>query len=229
MEAQPITFTTSESVIWNDYWSCVHSGNIEYQFRTTEKNGLVMYNKGDGRGSDFFGMELLDGFLYVVLDMGSGSLKMKASSEMVSDGLPHKVMLDHTGGAGTINVDGMSEPYVTPGKDKQLNLDGALYIGGLYAEDQLPVQMWSASLNQGYIGCVQDLMINGEKIDLAGLARVQSTPGVEEYCRVMEDQCSSAPCMHRSTCEEGWNRYVCECSSTAYTGPMCDQGKTTYQ
>ena len=145
---------------------------------------------------------------------------------MISDGLPHKVMLDHNAGSGTINVDGVSESYVTPGSDNQLNLDGSLHIGGIYQEDHLPSQMWTSGLDYGYVGCLQDLVMNGDKIDLAGIARDQDTPGVEEYCRVMGNQCPSAPCMHRGTCTEGWNRFVCDCTQTPYTGTMCNQGKT---
>ena len=145
---------------------------------------------------------------------------------MISDGLPHKVMLDHNAGSGTINVDGVSESYVTPGSDNQLNLDGSLHIGGIYQEDHLPSQMWTSGLDYGYVGCLQDLVMNGDKIDLAGIARDQDTPGVEEYCRVMGNQCPSAPCMHRGTCTEGWNRFVCDCTQTPYTGAMCNQGKT---
>ena len=68
-------------------------------------------------------------------------------------------------------------------------------------------------------------MINGEKVDIAGLARKQKAPGVEEYCRVMENQCISRPCMHRGDCREGWNRFVCDCTITSYTGLTCNDGK----
>ena len=46
VQAQPITFTISGSVITLPYWKAHHSGNIEFQFRTNELNGLLMYNLG---------------------------------------------------------------------------------------------------------------------------------------------------------------------------------------
>ena len=72
---------------------------------------------------------------------------------------------------------------------------------------------------------MQDLVINGEKVDIAGLARKQRAAGVDEYCRVMDEQCISRPCMHRGDCREGWNRFVCDCTTTSYIGPTCNEGQ----
>ena len=46
VQAQPITFTTPGSVVSLPYWNAQLSGNLEFQFRTTEQNGLLMYNLG---------------------------------------------------------------------------------------------------------------------------------------------------------------------------------------
>ena len=30
--------------------------------------------------------------------------------------------------------------------------------------------------------------------------------------------------MNEGTCHEGWNRYICDCSQTSFTGPTCGKG-----
>ena len=227
IQSQPITFTTVDSFIKVPRWNAVQSGSIEFQFRTNEPNGLLMYNTGDAGTSDFFGLEILDGFVYVLLDLGSGAVKVKATEWPVTDGLPHKIMLDHSNGAGTISVDGHLSSYEVPGASDQLDLEGFLYVGGINSMDtnRLPRELWSAMLGYGYVGCIQDMVMNGQKIDLAGLAAAQEVMSVAKYCRVLESQCTSQPCMHRGDCSEGWNRYICDCRETGHIGDTCNEGK----
>ena len=30
--------------------------------------------------------------------------------------------------------------------------------------------------------------------------------------------------MNHGKCTEGWNRYICDCSATSFTGPTCGKG-----
>ena len=59
-----------------------------------------MYNSGAEDTSDFFALEILDGYLYLLLDLGSGATKVKVSQGRVSDGLQHLVLLEHNGKTG---------------------------------------------------------------------------------------------------------------------------------
>lgn len=59
-----------------------------------------MYNSGAADTSDFFALEILDGYLFLLLDLGSGTTKVKVTQGMVSDGLQHLVLLDHNGKIG---------------------------------------------------------------------------------------------------------------------------------
>lgn len=89
----PISFDTSAAYVSLNHWSSKKTGSISFDFRTTEPNGLLLFSHGNMQGSrehrprvDFFAMELLDGFLYLLMDMGSGSIKLKASNKKVNDG-----------------------------------------------------------------------------------------------------------------------------------------------
>lgn len=39
--------------------------------------------------------------------------------------------------------------------------------------------------------------------------------------------CSSQPCLNGGLCTEGWNRFECDCSATAFAGPVCGRDAAT--
>lgn len=48
-------------------------------------------------------------------------------------------------------------------------------------------------------------------------------------CHVQTNQCGGAipPCQNNGICNEGWNRPLCDCSATLYTGPTCGRESST--
>lgn len=52
---------------------------------------------------DFFAIEMLDGHLYLLLDMGSGTTKTKAVSKKVNDGEWHHVDFQRDGRSGIVS------------------------------------------------------------------------------------------------------------------------------
>ena len=42
-----------------------------------------------------------------------------------------------------------------------------------------------------------------------------------DVCDIDIDDCISDPCMNGGTCQDGPNRFTCDCNSTKYTGPTC--------
>ena len=90
------------------------------------------------------------------------------------------------------------------------------------------LQVWTALLNYGYVGCIRDLFIDGQSKDVRRMAEVQKATGVKPSCsKEPPKQCLSNPCQNNGVCREGWNRYVCDCSGTGYLGRSCERGKTS--
>ncbi|KAA0723993.1 Neurexin-2 Neurexin II-alpha [Triplophysa tibetana] len=209
----PVTFETPESYITLPRWDTKKTSSISFDFRTTEPSGLLLFSHGKPQStkdqrpgremkSDYFSMELLDGFLYLLMDMGSGSIKLKTSNKKVND--------------GECSNEG----------SEILDLDGDMFLGGLPDTQQglvLPPEVWTALLNYGYVGCVRDLFIDGKSRDVRRLSEIQSTPGVSSFCtRELQKRCSSAPCYNGGQCKEGWNRYMCDCTGTGFLGNNCE-------
>lgn len=109
----PITFETPESFISLPKWNAKKTGSISFDFRTTEPNGLILFSHGKPRHQkdakhpqmvkvDFFAIEMLDGHLYLLLDMGSGTIKIKALQKKVNDGEWYHVDFQRDGRSGKL-------------------------------------------------------------------------------------------------------------------------------
>ncbi|XP_035800139.2 neurexin-1a isoform X10 [Amphiprion ocellaris] len=238
----PITFETPESFIILNKWNAKKTGSISFDFRTTEPNGLLLFSHGKPKQQpkdskspqtlkvDFFAIEMLDGHLYLLLDMGSGTTKTKAVNKKVNDGEWYHVDFQRDGRSGTISINTLRTAYTAPGESEILDLDDNLYLGGL-PENKMglvfPTEVWTALLNYGYVGCIRDLFIDGQSKDVRRLAEVQKAAGVKPSCsKEPPKQCLSNPCQNNGICREGWNRYVCDCSGTGYLGRSCEREAT---
>ncbi|XP_052326618.1 neurexin-1a-like isoform X2 [Oncorhynchus keta] len=238
----PITFETPESYITLNKWNAKKTGSISFDFRTTEPSGLLLFSHGKPKQApkdskspltlkvDFFAIEMLDGHLYLLLDMGSGTTKTRAVNKKVNDGEWYHIDFQRDGRSGTISINTQRQAYTAPGESEILDLDDNLYLGGL-PENKLgmvfPTEVWTALLNYGYVGCIRDLFIDGQSKDVRRMAEVQKAAGVKPSCsKEPPKQCLSNPCQNNGVCREGWNRYVCDCSGTGYLGRSCERDAT---
>ncbi|XP_012992874.3 neurexin 3a isoform X10 [Esox lucius] len=235
----PISFETPEAFISLPKWNTKRMGSISFDFRTSEPNGLILFTHGkpqerkeDQRSQkntkvDFFAVELLDGSLYLLLDMGSGTIKVKATQNKVNDGAWYHVDIQRDGRSGTISVNSRRTPFTASGESEILDLEGDMYLGGLPSDRSnliLPTELWTAMLNYGYVGCVRDLFIDGRSKDIRQIAEAQNGAGIKPSCnKAVGKQCESYPCKNRGVCKEGWNRFICDCTGTGYWSRTCER------
>ncbi|XP_045574422.1 neurexin 3a isoform X5 [Salmo salar] len=235
----PISFETPEAYISLPKWNTKRMGSISFDFRTSEPNGLILFTHGKPQERkeaqrsqkntkvDFFAVELLDGSLYLLLDMGSGTIKVKATQNKVNDGAWYHVDIQRDGRSGTISVNSRRTPFTASGESEILDLEGDMYLGGLPSDRAnliLPTELWTAMLNYGYVGCVRDLFIDGRSKDIRQIAEAQNGAGIKPSCnKVVGKQCESYPCKNKGVCKEGWNRFICDCTGTGYWSRTCER------
>ena len=66
--------------------------SLQFMFKTESGDGLLFYN--EGRGNDYFSVELLDGRIYVSLDDGSGPKVVTANTRgRLDDNMWHNVTI----------------------------------------------------------------------------------------------------------------------------------------
>ena len=204
----PITFATSESYLALPTWECSDYGKISLKIRTTEGSGVILYSSGarnakesrvvdsgQQHGSesyessfDFFAIELLEGHVFMLMNQGSGSVRLKATTRRVDDGQWHSITVERKGKSGRVTVDDPGVDFITPGTSAQLDLEGPLFLGGIGHGDtsnghgsnghylssgqwssqkrsgsnSIPPELWAGSLGHGFIGCVRDLFMSHE-------------------------------------------------------------------
>ncbi|XP_037909404.1 neurexin-1 isoform X2 [Hermetia illucens] len=230
----PVTFTTRESNLILPPWDTGKQSSISFKFRTKEPNGLIILTTGTrppkAKNPVLFAIELLNGHIYIHLDLGSGAVKIRASRRRVDDGEWHDLSLRRNGRDGKVAVDAQWNEFRTPGNATILELDSQMYVGGTgppYTNVNWPPAIWTATLRQGFVGCIRDLALSGKPVDIAAYARQQDSGAVKPSCHVQSNVCASSPCMNGGTCSEGWNRPICDCSATLYTGPTCGRDSAT--
>ncbi|XP_039947732.1 neurexin-1 isoform X2 [Bactrocera tryoni] len=230
----PVTFTTRESHLVLPPWETGKQSSISFKFRTKEPNGLIILATGSkqprSKNAVLFAIELLNGHIYIHLDLGSGAAKVRASRRRVDDGDWHDLILRRNGRDAKLSVDGVWNEFRTPGDGTILELDGHMYVGGTgpaYNNIAWPPAIWTATLRQGFVGCLRDLVLSGKAIDIAAFARLQDSASVKPSCHVQANVCSGNPCLNGGTCIEGWNRPICDCTATLYAGPTCGRELAT--
>ena len=70
---------------------------IQFLFKTTQKDGLILYN--DGRRDDFVAVELVDGFVHFIVEDGRGTKVVKAATERLNDNEWHSIDIKQSGPA----------------------------------------------------------------------------------------------------------------------------------
>lgn len=173
----------------------------------------------------------------MVLDLGSGTLKFKAAHRRLDDGQPHQVSVRQNGVHGVVTVDDDERRYMVAGLTgpSTLDLQHHLYVGGLSRQwlqhaSSLPVGLWMAVWRRGFVGCLSDLVVDSDRVNLVKVGRDQEVMGLKDHCQAPSTSlCSSHPCLHNGHCVDGWNRYICDCTMTGYLGPVCQHGKTHRQ
>ncbi|XP_017967806.2 neurexin-1 isoform X2 [Drosophila navojoa] len=230
----PVTFTTRESHLVLPPWETGKQSSISFKFRTKEPNGIIILATGSkqprAKNPVLIAIELLNGHIYIHLDLGSGASKVRASRRRVDDGDWHDLILRRNGRDAKVSVDGVWNDFRTPGDGTILELDGHMYVGGVgpaYNSVAWPAAIWTATLRQGFVGCLRDLVLSGKAIDIAAFARVQDSASVKPSCHVQGNVCGGNPCLNGGTCLEGWNRPICDCSATLYGGPTCGRELAT--
>lgn len=164
----PVTFKSPVAYVILPSLHAYSFFSIYFKFKTTEPEGLLFYNRGKIR--DFIALELHNGFLYYIYDMGSGAERIRVNTmDKLNDNEWHDVsLLRPEMDRQLIHVDN-NPPTVenTVGSEaKQFNLlDGKLYIGGV-EKTMYNVLSKLIKSRHGFQGCLASMDLNGQMPDL---------------------------------------------------------------
>ncbi|XP_051280132.1 basement membrane-specific heparan sulfate proteoglycan core protein isoform X12 [Dicentrarchus labrax] len=186
--------------------------SIKINFRPDNGDGMILYN-GQRRttGADFISLGLVGGRLEFRFDVGSGMATIRDPNP-VKLGEFHTVELYRNHTLGYIIVDG-GEPIngSSQGKFQGLDLNEELHVGGY---PNFTVLAKTAGIKTGFVGCIRQLVIQGDEVIFKDLDR--SSTGVTN-CPTCKDQ----PCQNEGRCEDSdASLYKCSCPR-GFTGSNC--------
>ncbi|XP_017274656.1 basement membrane-specific heparan sulfate proteoglycan core protein isoform X4 [Kryptolebias marmoratus] len=192
--------------------------NIKINLRPDNVDGLILYagmilynGQRKSTGADFISLGLVSGRLEFRFDVGSGMATIRDPNP-IKLGEFHTVELHRNLTQGYIIVDG-GEPIsgTSQGKFQGLDLNEELHLGG-YPNYTLLAK--TAGIKTGFVGCIRQLVIQGEEVIFKDLDR--SSTGVTNC-----PTCKDDPCHNGGRCEDSdASLYKCNCPR-GFTGSNC--------
>ncbi|XP_045427467.1 pikachurin isoform X2 [Pipistrellus kuhlii] len=131
--------------------------NVFMRFKTTAREGLLLW-RGDSQRphSDFISLGLRDGALVFSFNLGSGVASILVNGSF-SDGRWHRVKAVRDGQSGKITVDDYgARTGKSPGMMRQLNINGALYVGGM---KEIALHT-NRHYRRGLVGCISHFTLS---------------------------------------------------------------------
>ncbi|XP_058618890.1 basement membrane-specific heparan sulfate proteoglycan core protein isoform X17 [Onychostoma macrolepis] len=204
---EPLSYLTLHT-IKNAY----HAFSIKITFRPDNVDGMILYNgQKKTTGADFLSFGLVGGRPEFRFDVGSGMATIRYPTP-IKLGEFHTVKLYRNETQGSLVVDGEAPINGTSqGKFKGLDLNEDLFVGGYPNYSMLAK---TAGLKTGFVGCIKQLIIQGEEVIFKDLDK--SSTGVSNC-----PTCKDRPCQNGGVCEDSApSLYKCSCPR-GFTGSNC--------
>lgn len=113
-------------------WNTGLNGTLEFEFKTEQGNGLLLYTD-DGGTYDFFEVKLVESALRLRYNLGGGAQIVTVGHEL-GDGHWHKVQVTRCNENTTLTVDGVSAVSTSRGKEFEFGKlagNSDVYVGGM--------------------------------------------------------------------------------------------------
>ena len=183
-----ITFRLSDAVLMLPTVDLQLRTDIYFEFKTTVEDAVFFHSRG---AYDFIKLSIISGhklvFEYQTV-AGTVAVNLPVSSRL-ADNKWHSVFVERNRKEAKILLDGAiserSQEY--DGPIRPLNLGDTLVFGA------------DADYNNGYVGCIRALQINGQTVNMKSFARIFKMYGLSDGCI---GKCDSSPCLNNGTCFE---------------------------
>ncbi|XP_025837261.1 neurexin-3-like [Agrilus planipennis] len=225
---RPVTFRSQHTFIGLPMLRAYSSIHVDFLFKTKHANGLILFN--GGKKDDFIAIELVNGHIHYVLNVGEGAIKLKdASKTPLNDNHWHTVGIRRPSlKQHTLMVDDDVEIVAANQGTGHLELDGILYVGGVHRDLYSQLPQGDVKSKLGFEGCIAGLDLNGESPNIMEDAVIHSSE-VTAGCESQSSKCDRNFCANGGVCVQQWPSYTCDCDMTSFTGPNCSDESIAYE
>ncbi|KAL8582074.1 hypothetical protein ACOMHN_003995 [Nucella lapillus] len=216
----PLSFPNAASMLRWRLGSRGSNLSVSFSFRTVREDAILFYvellSRREGGGSNYGLMEVWLKKGVPVL-MFVPSLRNEEYSEnitipiILNDQQWHSMHIRLQQSRAMLKVDGLSS--TTQQYGHSLNHKGQVILGfGLRGYKK----------NEGYVGCLKSVEIQGERVDPITVVETSAAIGLKLDGCYLVDHCSRHNiCQHDSKCLSDWDGVQCDCQGNDYEGKAC--------
>ncbi len=208
-------------------WS-VDEGRLEFSFKASHRNGLLLYFDSNALFGAFFKLSLVNGVLTAEIISTISFLPVQVSigNQHLNDNQVHTVAVHHirSNNRFIIQLDqSVSETFNYLNIVPELNhiAESGLYFGGV-PENFTSQTGGSAPSDPHFIGCIMNVRYSNDSTQLADLfeAFPQEEVSVTAGC---VDPCEEVECGD-GVCVPSFPVGICDCRGTNKLGANCTEG-----
>ena len=244
-EAGEILLPATTSAVTFHPWSFFDKGEVQFILKTDVPNSVVLSSHGM---QNYIYLLLRDGQLCAIAN-ASKPVEACVGSDL-ADGLQHTVVLTKMHHNLVLSVDGQKSTVLL-GSDSdpvlsRLHLSNEVTVGRQLStcrnSTQALVSRLPVAVQDGYRGCVSNVMINGIcasrkngypcASDETVVNNGEEEDPVGGYGNIMEscsqNWCDVNPCLNGGDCVSRVTQLGCNCVKTGYRGDRCAKGRSPY-
>ncbi|KAL5016942.1 hypothetical protein ScPMuIL_006531 [Solemya velum] len=193
--------------------------DIDIEFRPWAKNGLLLFSADHPSSqSDFFSIILVNGLIEFRFDCGTGIGIIRSKGE-VNLGHWNRVHIDRVDNEATLLLNDDAPVHgVAKGAYSRITLRLHVYLGGYSKLGSLSNRVGT---HKGFVGCIQEVKINGFQYDMRKSALVGDAEFGRNVGECSEGICEDVICENEGTClAVAADRHLCMCP-LGYGGQNC--------
>ncbi|XP_036735003.2 protocadherin Fat 2 [Manis pentadactyla] len=191
--------------------------HIHFRLKTFQSQAVLLFSNETVCVS----LKLVDGVLQLEYRCPGGFYGNLSSWLHVNDQEWHSILVEETDTSIHLVVDSAGNTsLVLPENCRGLRPKRDLFLGGLVLLHSSP------NVSQGFEGCLDEVVINGEALEL--LVHGKKAAGLSErqaltQCCLHSESCSQNPCLNGGRCSQSHRAgYVCKCPPQ-FSGRHCEQ------
>uniref|UniRef100_A0A8B9EFL2 Contactin-associated protein-like 4 n=1 Tax=Anser cygnoides TaxID=8845 RepID=A0A8B9EFL2_ANSCY len=214
----PITFLSSRSYLALPGTSGQEEVSISFQFRTWNKEGLLLSSKVH-RSSGGFLLYLSDGKVKINLHKPGKAMSGISAGAGLNNGQWHSVLFSAKRNRIILIVDNDMTSSAYSSISLQIYSADTFYFGG----EIFILRVHSVLSFGGFQGCMQLISIGNKAVDMNSVQQniFGNFSDLQiDLCGII-DRCLPNYCEHGGECSQSWNSFYCNCTNTGYKGATC--------